>query len=92
MNDVFSCKLPGCGGYKGGPVTAKEEQIARDQTLLEEKQKTLKKLQRKVNEANKAGRSVDKNTQTTIQKLTENIKNIQDRINRETERLAIISR
>lgn len=91
MNDVFSSK-PQTSGSKGGPISAKKDFIARDKLLLEEKKSKLKKLQSKAEKAEKAGRQIDAETEKLISRLQEIVKNTQNRIALETERLEIISR
>ena len=88
--NVFSEHRPNipCSGAKG----IKEEGIARDEEMLKTKKKKLAKLRAEKNAAEKAGGVVDPYTLAEIERVEEKITTITSRINREKERLGLMTR
>ena len=86
--NIFDINLPNLP--KSGSVSVKRDVIAQNEQLLAEKKELLAKLQKQAEKTKAAGRVVDDYTLNRIKKLKEIIKNTQERIVREKERLEML--
>ncbi len=86
--NIFDINLPNLP--KSGSASVKRDRIAQDEQMLAEKKETLANLQKQVEKAKATGRVVDAYTLQRIEKLKEIIKNTQERIVREKERLGLL--
>ena len=86
--NIFDINLPNLP--KSGAISVKRDVITQNEELLAEKKATLAKLKKQVEKAQAAGRVIDAYTLKKIEKLQEIIRNTQQRIDREKERLAML--
>lgn len=86
--NIFDINLP--SWPKSSAVSVKRDVITQNEGLLAEKKATLAKLKKQVEKAQAAGHEIDACTLKRIEKLQEIIRNIQQTIDREKERLAML--
>lgn len=86
--NIFDIILPNLP--KSGAVSVKRDVITRNEELLAEKEAILAKLKKQVEKAQAAGHEIDAYTLKRIEKLQEIIRNIQQTIVREKERLEML--
>ena len=87
-HNIFSSKLENTP--RAGATGVKKEVIEWNKAELKKKQDKLAELEREVREDKKAGRKVDPETEKSINRLKDKIKEFKERIDRETERLKMM--
>ena len=86
--NIFDVNLPNLP--KSGSISIKKDVIAQNEGLLAEKKATLAKLKKHADKLKDSGRDVDEYTLKTMARLQDIIRNTQQRIDREKERLAML--